>query len=179
MINLRCRPMAVSACSSFLTCAKHSSPFATCQSHSQARVRDLSVMMLLCSWCCICICNEVPCVHLHSQCNCLAPLLLNADELERGQHAAFSVESRTTSASSIASSVLSVHNMQQQLSAQLMKQSMWPAALALFLSVSTSILVFPFFPYIPSSGYFGGSLPQVCLPVLFASTVIGALCVNS
>lgn len=69
--------------------------------------------------------------------------------------------------------------MQQQLSVQLVKQSMWPAALALFLSVSTSILVFPFFPYIPSSGYFGRSLPQVCLAVFLASVVSDILCVTA
>lgn len=40
-------------------------------------------------------------------------------------------------------------------------QGVWPAALALFLSVSTSILLFPFFPYVPSSGGFGNALPQV------------------
>ena len=44
---------------------------------------------------------------------------------------------------------------------QAVGRSIWPAGLALFLSVSTSILVFPFFPYIPSSGYFGVALPQV------------------
>ena len=44
---------------------------------------------------------------------------------------------------------------------QSLGQGIWAAALALFLSVSTSILVFPFFPYIPSSGYFGDALPQV------------------
>ena len=43
----------------------------------------------------------------------------------------------------------------------------WPAAAALFLSVSTSILVFPFFTYVPTSGYLGDLLPQVwrCLPI--------------
>ena len=46
---------------------------------------------------------------------------------------------------------------------QALGEGIWPAALALFLSVSTSILVFPFFPYVPSSGSFGDALPQVML----------------
>ena len=87
-----------------------------------------------------------------------------ADELERGQHVAFSADSRTASISSrLSSSGLSLQNMPQHLRMKMLSQGIWPAALALFLSVSTSILVFPFFPYIPSSGRFGASLPQVYL----------------
>lgn len=44
---------------------------------------------------------------------------------------------------------------------QALAQGIWPAVLALVLSVSTSILVFPFFPYVPSNGRFGDALPQV------------------
>lgn len=46
---------------------------------------------------------------------------------------------------------------------QVLVRGIWPAVLALVLSVSTSILVFPFFPYVPSDGRFGDALPQVGL----------------
>ena len=40
-------------------------------------------------------------------------------------------------------------------------RAMWPAAAALFLSIAASMLVSPFFTYVPSSGWLGDLLPQV------------------
>eukprot|EP00884_Botryococcus_braunii_P012171 jgi/Botrbrau1/20955/Bobra.0135s0074.2 len=48
-------------------------------------------------------------------------------------------------------------------------QSIWPAALCLFLSIATSILVFPFFTYVRSSGWLGNMLMQA----LFAARLVG------
>ena len=46
-------------------------------------------------------------------------------------------------------------------SASRIMTGIWPAAFSLFLSVGTSILVFPFFTFVPTSGYLGSMLPQV------------------
>ncbi len=84
-------------------------------------------------------------------------LLRHVDEMERGPQSSFSLESmgsRTPSAPSLLALRPSWP--------QALAHGIWPAALALFLSVSTSILIFPFFPYVPTSGYFGDALPQVC-----------------
>ena len=40
---------------------------------------------------------------------------------------------------------------------------MWHPALALFLSASTAVLLFPFFTYVPLHGRMDGLLPQVLL----------------
>lgn len=82
-----------------------------------------------------------------------------ADDVERGHHSSFSLESMGSRNPSAPSLVAFRHGGPEALT-----QGIWPAALALFLSVSTSILVFPFFPYVPTSGYFGDALPQVRTP---------------
>ena len=46
-------------------------------------------------------------------------------------------------------------------SASRIMTGIWPAAFSLFLSVGTSILVFPFFTFVPTSGWLGSMLPQV------------------
>ena len=85
--------------------------------------------------------------------------------MESGYPSTFSLESLGSTTSSASSLLLF-----RAAGPTALAQGIWPAALALFLSVSTSILVFPFFPYVPSSGYFGDALPQVpsaaCLPFL-------------
>lgn len=78
----------------------------------------------------------------------------SADELEKGQQFALAIQSSPQSRGTAMPAL-------PYLGMQALGRSIWPAGLALFLSVSTSILVFPFFPYIPSSGYFGVALPQV------------------
>jgi len=80
-----------------------------------------------------------------------------ADEMERGHQSSFSLESMGSATPSAPSLLVLRPSWPQALA-----HGIWPAALALFLSVSTSILIFPFFPYVPTSGYFGDALPQVC-----------------
>ncbi|KAL0033491.1 hypothetical protein WJX77_011956 [Trebouxia sp. C0004] len=97
----------------------------------------------------------------------VTPLL---DEMERGHQSSFSLESmgsRTPSAPSLMALRPSWP--------QALAHGIWPAALALFLSVSTSILIFPFFPYVPTSGYFGDALPQVLFGARVISDVTGRL----
>ncbi|DBA76841.1 TPA: hypothetical protein ACH3X2_008856 [Trebouxia sp. C0005] len=92
------------------------------------------------------------------------------DEMERGHQSSFSLESmgsRTPSAPSLLALRPSWP--------QALAHGIWPAALALFLSVSTSILIFPFFPYVPTSGYFGDALPQVLFGARVISDVTGRL----
>lgn len=60
----------------------------------------------------------------------------------------------------------------QEVDTQELLRSIWPAAVALFLSISTSTLVFPFFTYVPSSGFFGEMLPQVGHLLLFTLLLI-------
>ena len=40
-------------------------------------------------------------------------------------------------------------------------QAVWPAMTALFLAGNLCVIVFPFFTYIPSSGWLGSNLPTV------------------
>ncbi|KAL3142880.1 hypothetical protein ABBQ38_003169 [Trebouxia sp. C0009 RCD-2024] len=89
------------------------------------------------------------------------------DELERGERSAVSLESMGSSQTGRSLSMPSPHAVPEW-GYQALAQDIWPAVLALVLSVSTSILVFPFFPYVPSDGRFGDALPQV----LFAARVI-------
>lgn len=91
----------------------------------------------------------------------------NRDELERGERSAVSLESMGSSQTGRSLSMPSPHAVPEW-GYQALAQDIWPAVLALVLSVSTSILVFPFFPYVPSDGRFGDALPQV----LFAARVI-------
>ena len=85
---------------------------------------------------------------------------LCVDELERGDRSTMSLESMASSHTGQSPSTPNLLAVQEQ-GYQALAQGIWPAVLALFLSVSTSILVFPFFPYVPSSGTFGDALPQV------------------
>ena len=85
-------------------------------------------------------------------------LVCVADEMERGHTSSFSLESMGSRSPS-APNLISL----REGGPWALAQGIWPALLALCLSVSTSILVFPFFPYVPTSGYFGDALPQVCL----------------
>ena len=87
-------------------------------------------------------------------------MLVRTDELERGERSTLSLESMASSHTSRSPSVPRLLAV-QECGYQALGQGIWPAAMALFLSVSTSILVFPFFPYVPSSGSFGDALPQV------------------
>ena len=87
---------------------------------------------------------------------------LLTDELERGERSTLSLESMASSRTGRTPSVPGLLAVQEW-GYQALGQGIWPAVLALFLSVSTSILVFPFFPYVPSSGSFGDALPQVSL----------------
>ena len=89
-------------------------------------------------------------------------MLVRIDELERGERSTLSLESMASSHTGRSPSVPRLLDVQEW-GYQALGQGIWPAALALFLSVSTSILVFPFFPYVPSSGSFGDALLQVRL----------------
>lgn len=93
---------------------------------------------------------------LHFCSACVLPV----DELERGERSTLSSESMASSHTGRSPSVPRLLDVQEW-GYKALAQGIWPAALALFLSVSTSILVFPFFPYVPSSGTFGDALPQV------------------
>ena len=103
--------------------------------------------------------------HVQSTACCIAAQhgSLPADELERGERSTLSLESMASSHTGRSPSVPRLLDMQEW-GYKALAQGIWPAALALFLSVSTSILVFPFFPYVPSSGSFGDALPQVMKP---------------
>ncbi len=98
-------------------------------------------------------------------------LLRYADEMERGHPSSFSLESMGSRTPSAPSLLVLRPSWPQALA-----HGIWPAALALFLSVSTSILIFPFFPYVPTSGYFGDALPQVCS---FASCLSHPRCISA
>ena len=54
-------------------------------------------------------------------------------------------------------------------------KAVWPAAAALFLSVGASMVVAPFFTYVPSSGTAGDLLPQVLFAARTVSDVAGRL----
>ncbi|DBB16535.1 TPA: hypothetical protein ACH3X3_014799 [Trebouxia sp. C0006] len=92
------------------------------------------------------------------------------DEMERGHPSSFSLESMGSRTPSAPSLLVLRPSWPQALA-----HGIWPAALALFLSVSTSILIFPFFPYVPTSGYFGDALPQVLFGARVISDVTGRL----
>ncbi len=101
-------------------------------------------------------------------------LLRYVDEMERGHQSSFSLESMGSRTPSTPSLLALRPSWPQALA-----HGIWPAALALFLSVSTSILIFPFFPYVPTSGYFGDALPQVrkpCHPALAILAAVQPLC---
>lgn len=51
----------------------------------------------------------------------------------------------------------------------------WPAAVALVLSVGASMVVAPFFTYVPSSGATGDLLPQALFAVRTLSDIAGRL----
>lgn len=51
----------------------------------------------------------------------------------------------------------------------------WPAAVALFLSVGASMVVAPFFTYVPSSGSTGDLLPQALFAARTLSDIVGRL----
>ena len=54
----------------------------------------------------------------------------------------------------------------------------WHPALALFLSASTAVLLFPFFTYVPLHGRMDGLLPQVlaapCYHILTLTPALGS-----
>ena len=99
---------------------------------------------------------------VNSMLNCCPARFLPVDELERGERSSLSLESMASSHTGRSPSVPRLLHVQEW-GYKALAQGIWPAALALFLSVSTSILVFPFFPYVSSSGSFGDALPQVMI----------------
>lgn len=105
------------------------------------------------------LCSEVSPCAVNSMLSCSAHFL-PTDELERGERSTLSLESMASSHTGRSPSMPRLLDMQEW-GYKALAQGIWPAALVLFLSVSTSILVFPFFPYVPSSGSFGDALPQV------------------
>ncbi|KAK9849775.1 hypothetical protein WJX84_003292 [Apatococcus fuscideae] len=60
-------------------------------------------------------------------------------------------------------------------SASRIMTGIWPAAFSLFLSVGTSILVFPFFTFVPTSGYLGSMLPQALFAARTVADIVGRL----
>ncbi|KAK9828283.1 hypothetical protein WJX74_007233 [Apatococcus lobatus] len=60
-------------------------------------------------------------------------------------------------------------------SASRIMTGIWPAAFSLFLSVGTSILVFPFFTFVPTSGWLGSMLPQVLFAARTIADIVGRL----
>lgn len=51
----------------------------------------------------------------------------------------------------------------------------WPSALSLFLSVGTSMLVFPFFSYIKGTGPIGPTLPKVLFYIRLLSDIVARI----
>ncbi|KAK9813902.1 hypothetical protein WJX73_004060 [Symbiochloris irregularis] len=76
--------------------------------------------------------------------------------------------------SSMGGSLLS-HPHETQTSLSATWRRIWPAAVALFLSVGASMVVAPFFTYVPSSGSTGDLLPQVLFAARTLSDIAGRL----